>query len=129
MSDSVYTVTVTHEVTDQLIRDIMITGCEGGIGYWSVLKEYDGPAIDEGREGALPLLIAEQYESGGQGAWLRLGEAQIVYGIKRVLTDYPNGVTARNLVQALGDSDGSYLDSSDCDNIIQCGLLGEIVYG
>ena len=110
MSDSVYTVTVTHEVTDQLIRDIMITGCEGGIGYW-------------------PLLIAEQYESGGKGAWLRLGEAQIVYGIKRVLTDYPNGVTARNLVQALGDSDGSYLDSSDADNIIQCGLLGEIVYG
>ena len=129
MSDSVYTVTVTHEVTDQLIRDIMITGCEGGIGYWSVLKEYDGPAIDEGRKGALPLLIAEQNESGGKGAWLRLGEAQIVYGIKRVLTDYPNGVTASNILLALGDSDGSYLDAADCDDIIQCGILGEIVYG
>lgn len=129
MSDDVYTVTITHEVPDRLIRDIIITGCEGGIGYWSVLKEYDGPAIDDGRPGALPLYVAEQYDDGTNGDWHRLGEAQIVLGIRYILTDYPNGVTARNLAIAFADGDASQLDATDCDNIIQCGVLGEIVYG
>jgi hypothetical protein len=131
VSDDVYTVTVTYEVTDRLIRDIIITGCEGGIGYWSVLKEYDGPAIDDGRPGALPLFIAEQYDDGTNGNWGRLGEAQIVLGIERILKDYPLGVTAKNIAIALADPEygSAELDASDCDNIIQCGVLGEIVYG
>ncbi len=128
MTDTVYTVQITHKIPERLLRDIIITGCEGGIGYWSVIKEYDGIGIDDGKPDALPLLVAvEEYD--GNGPWQRLGIAEVVQGIRAILTYYPNGVTARNLMQALGDNDGSYLDSSDADNIIQCGLLGEIVYG
>ena len=129
MSDDVYTVTVKYEVTDRLIRDIIITGCEGGIGYWSVLKEYDGPAIEDGKEGALPLYIKDDEDR--QGGWLRLGEAQIVLGIERILKDYPLGVTAKNIAIALADPEygSAELDAEDADSIIQCGVLGEIVYG
>lgn len=129
MADNVYTVTVTHEVTDRLIRDIIIGGCEGGIGYWSVLKEYNGPAIDEGREGALPLYLKEQDNGDVSGGWLRLGEAQIVLGIELILRDWPNSITATNLHTALADGDAGVLDADDADHIIQCGVLGTLTYG
>ena len=123
------TITLTFEVPEALCRDIIITACEGGIGYWSVLKEYDGPAIEDGKEGALPLYIKDDEDR--QGGWLRLGEAQIVLGIERILKDYPLGVTAKNIAIALADPEygSAELDAEDADSIIQCGVLGEIVYG
>ena len=132
MSDDVYTVTITHEVSDRLIRDIIITGCEGGIGYWATLRDYNGPAIDNREVDGLPLYLKEAEHMDDPayvGRWHTLGPAQIVQGIRTILTDYPNGVTARNLAIAFADGDASQLDATDCDNIIQCGVLGEIVYG
>lgn len=127
MSNDVYTVTITHEVSDRLIRDIIITACEGGIGYWSVLDKYDGPAIDDGKPDALPLYIADDEDR--QGPWMRLGEAQIILGIERILKDYPMSRHARNVTEALALNDASVLDADDCDGIVQCGVLGEITYG
>jgi hypothetical protein len=126
------TITLTFEVPEALCRDIIITACEGGIGYWSVLKEYDGPAIDDNEPGALPLYVAETDDRGEpDGPWRQLDVNAVGRGIQVLLQDYPQSVAARNITAAvIGYESGNYdFDAGDADMVVQCALLGEVRYG
>ena len=130
-----YTVTRTFEIPVGLLRDIIITACEGGIGYWSQLETYHGPNISDGVEGALPLRVREvEYEGpdGGEyGEWMTLGLEETAKGIGILLEKYPQSVAAKNIAGAvIGYAAGDFdFDASDADMVIQCALLGDAVYG
>ena len=129
------TITLTFEVPAALCRDIIITACEGGIGYWSVLRTYDGPAIADNEPKALPLLLAEtegeDFIGVNVGPWLLLDVKDVVRGIQVLLQDYPQSVAARNITAAvIGYESGNYdYDAGDADMVVQCALLGEVRYG
>jgi hypothetical protein len=131
------TITVQYEVPEQLIRDVIITACEGGIGYWSQLYDYDGPAIDENAEGSLPLRIRVIEEEGFTdestvyGPWRDFDIDHVVKGFGILFEKYPQSIATRNLMGALANYDsGNYdFDAGDADAVVQCGLLGDIIYG
>jgi hypothetical protein len=119
-------VTLTFTVPDKLLTDIIITGCEGGIGYWSQLESYDYKAVEEGE----PLRAREQ-DDFTTGEWMTLDRDAVARGVKVLLQDYSESVAARNITKAItGFESGDYdYDAGDADCVIQCGLLGEIRYG
>ena len=130
-------ITVTYEIPEQLIRDIIITACEGGIGYWSQLEAYNGPAIDEGAEGSLPLRIREIEEEGIfdeptiYGPWRELGIPEVVKGLELMIKERPDWGCTKRMVESLANYDsGNFdFDADDADNVIQYALFGEMVYG
>lgn len=131
------TITVKYEIPEQLIRDIIITACEGGIGYWSQLESYDGPAIDEGAEGSLPLRIREIEEEGWDesttvyGPWRDLGIPEVISGLQKMVQEWPDRLDTQRMMQAIANYDsGNYdFDAGDADSVIQFALLGELTYG
>lgn len=127
---AVGTITMTVEIPEKLCRDIIITACEGGIGYWSLLETYNGPAIDEGREGALPLRLLDQAD-GENGEWMDLGVEQIVLGLQRLVAERPlHPMTTRMLRAVVNYESGDYdYDADDADGVVQYGVLGEWRYG
>jgi len=131
------TITIDIEIPEQLIRDIIITACEGGIGYWSQLESYDGPAIADGVEGSLPLRIREIKEEGWDeettdyGPWRDLGIEQVIGGLQKMVQEYPHRRDTMRMIEAITNYDsGNYdYDADDADNVIQFALLGGLVYG
>ncbi len=131
------TITVKYEIPEQLIRDIIITACEGGIGYWSQLESYDGPAIADGVEGSLPLRIREIEEEGWDesttvyGPWRDLGIPEVIAGLQKMVQEWPDRLDTQRMMQAIANYDsGNYdFDAGDADSVIQHALLGELTYG
>jgi hypothetical protein len=131
------TITVQYDIPEQLIRDIIITACEGGIGYWSQLESYDGPAIADGVEGSLPLRIREIEEEGWDesttvyGPWRDLGIPEVVKGLRLMIQEWPDRPDTRRMIQAIANYEsGNWdFDAGDADNVIQFSLLGDLVYG
>ena len=131
------TITIQFEVPEKLARDIIITACEGGIGYWSQLETYDGPAIDDNKPGALPLRIREIEEEGWDeatttyGPWKELGVQQVVDGLAKMIQEWPDSKITQRMVEAIANYDsGNYdYDAGDADCVIQYAILGEVVYG
>lgn len=125
-----HTITCTFEIPEKLARDIIITACEGGIGYWSMLETYHGPAINENREGALPLRIREDVD-GYDGEWMDLGVEQVVLGLQRMLQERPDHpVTQRMCRAVINYESGNYdYDADDADTVVQYGVLGDWRYG
>ena len=128
-------ITVTYEIPEQLMRDIIITACEGGIGYWSQLETYDGHGIDASVEGALPLrirVIEEERPDGCEyGKWMNLGIPEVAKGLRLMFQEYPDRLDTHRMIEAVANYDsGNYdFDADDADNVIQFALFGELVYG
>lgn len=122
------TITVQYDIPEQLIRDIIITACEGGIGYWSQLESYDGPAIDEGA--GLPLRLREM-DDYGYGEWKTLDVPQVVEGLRKMIQERPNSKVTHRFIEAIANYDsGDYdYDAGDADEVIQYAVLGDLVYG
>jgi hypothetical protein len=127
-STETYAITQTFEIPEKLLRDIIITACEGGIGYWSQLETYNGPAIDEGA--GLPLKIREDLD-GQYGEWMTLDLEQVALGFQRLVAERPDHPCTRRMVQAIVNYDnGNYdYDADDADAIVQYGVLGSWTYG
>jgi hypothetical protein len=127
-STETYAITQTFEIPEKLLRDIIITACEGGIGYWSQLETYNGPAIDEGV--GLPLKIREDLD-GQYGEWMTLDLEQVALGFQRLVAERPDHPCTRRMVQAIVNYDnGNYdYDADDADAIVQYGVLGSWTYG
>jgi hypothetical protein len=136
------TITVTYDIPEKLIRDIIITACEGGIGYWSQLQTYDGPAIEDGPtkddpKGGLPLRIREieEEEWNGEtavyGPWRDLGIDEVVKGLQKMIQEWPESPCTQRMMAAIANYDsGNYdYDAGDADCVIQYAILGEVVYG
>ncbi len=107
---------------EQYLDDILTTAVEGGIGYWSVGRNYvwsdDGPTSVEIRED-------------GEDIWHTVDRSTIRKGMKILLS----GATSvhesylQTLRQANRDNDAGDIDAEIADMIVQVGVLGDVVYG
>ena len=121
---------VTLQITEQLVESICITALEGGIGYWAVIdtneEEYE-KCKKKYPDLAYSQIVARMLLDGGNFVAYDAEDWEELLGsftIKNLL----RGI--RLYVKATGDSkDLEYLDASACDQIIQYGLFGELVYG
>jgi len=124
------TITVKYEIPEQLIRDIIITACEGGIGYWSQLETYNGPAIADGE--GLPLRLREMDDHTGEyGEWQTLDIPQVVEGLRKMIQERPYSLVSHRFIGAIANYDSGNFDydAGDADEVIQYALLGDLVYG
>ena len=134
-STETFTITQTFEIPERLLRDVIITACEGGVGYWSQLETYNGPAIDDGA--GLPLrlreIVGDDWATGEttHGDWMTLDLEQVALGFQRLVAERPDHPCTRRMVQAIVNYDnGNYdYDADDADAIVQYGVLGSWTYG
>lgn len=131
-------VTISFDIPEKLCRDIIITACEGGIGYWSVLRDYDGPDINDNKPGSLPLYLMEEedYEPGeaypNDSDWpLVLDVNAVVAGLRLLISERPDSPLAQRMIRAIVNYEsGDYdYDAGDADVVVQYALLGEERYG
>ena len=117
---------VVH-LTQQDIDDIMVAALEGGINYWcseasveggEFLGEYASEQISRG--GTLLLYDFEE------DAYRKLDLEKFLKGFKLWLE---SGMDVYNAVTASGEVDPCNIDAGCADEIIQCALFGEVVYG
>lgn len=117
---------VVH-LTQQDIDDIMVAALEGGINYWcseasveggEFLGEYASEQISRG--GTLLLYDFEE------DAYRKLDLEKFLKGFKLWLE---SGMDVYNAVTSSGEVDPCNIDAGCADEIIQCALFGEVVYG
>jgi len=125
MSEPIFTInpTITVELTQQDIDDIMCAALDGGICYWcgtaEVVGDYLGEYASEqiSRGGVLRLHDAESNDS-----W-ELTRAKFLDGLKLY---FEQGCDVRIEDQRLDPCD---IDSDAADCIIQYALFGKLVFG
>lgn len=119
----------------QFLTDTLVTAIEGGINYWASVSDYhwhypniheDGVAnayatiLDREDEDAEPVRVDLDTIARGWGLYKRLYKGESIsgreYGKQALLANRTNG------------DDGDF-DADVADNVLQLGLLGEIVYG
>ena len=110
--------TLTHEweLTDQDIRDLIITAVEGGIGYWSMVDDYN-QNLDE--HSAVTLFPYVEPDDFYPQTILPQG---IVKGVEQYCIEHH--VTPDALFGDYGDYDAVV---ADC--VVQYALFGELVFG
>lgn len=112
------------EITQDFLRDVLITACEGGIGYWSRLSKYkwrkpDAPANATVDEATLDWPVAVVVEEGRIG--VTVTPELVRLGIERALA---KGCGQRaTLLEAVATDDAGLIDSELGDVIIQYALL------
>lgn len=121
-------INVTLEFPEEALQDIIITACEGGIGYWSQLESYDY------RETSFVLREMNEDETDWTGPKhildhdvVAVGLERIVSGVVTVSPDIRSSIM-NELIEATKGG-GFAGDTTDCDCIVQAGLFGEIIYG
>lgn len=134
-----FDVQVKLPATLQLLRDIVITACEGGIGYWSQLSVYkwrnpdapdDASMADDGTYLPFPEVVLHELaedEGDYKEDGVKLTPEMIVAGMQKALEQ--GNHSSGNIIRALAENDAGHLDADDADNIVQFGVLGSIVYG
>jgi hypothetical protein len=130
-------------VNTRTAGDIAITAAEGGIGYWSQIKEYnpsrwtDGASLYTSRvpRNFVFYVLGEYDEDTGFYDYskpLAVTPEVIQRGVNLFMNG-TQGPTKRG-VQFIGRpfadmSDLSAMDADEADCVIQLGLFGELVYG
>ena len=124
------TITITTEVTlsDDFLRDVLITAVEGGIGYWCSLSEYRHSAED-------PYCIVDEVYEADEDEYAtlpcRVATGDIARGIALIVgretSLSPHGVGV--VVNALMQDDAGELDADSADWIFQAALLGDVIFG
>lgn len=121
---------LSRETHAEFYSDSICTAIEGGIGYWSVCREYrwDGLAPED-----IYATIQEQdeWDQVEHAKVMRIDWKTIRYGIRRILAgEVP---IRRDLLAAIkegyAEKDAGYIDADAADCIVQAALLGEIRYG
>ena len=120
---------------DQLLHDIFVTACEGGVNYWAMLGEYrwstDG-GVTEDLEGFRATVYDNESDEADRPAYV-LDRTAMDRGYRLACGEWrekfvwqcdpdlpqPDDVT----------EDGWDHDAFDADAIVQLGLLGDVVYG
>lgn len=144
-------VQVSLPITLELLRDIAITACEGGIGYWSACEVYQwreplAAAKAAGRvpqvtqhpepdyvELPFPVVVLvpnsddpdEVFEEGVPK--IMLAPATVRNGIEKYITKQ-HTERVGSLIKAIQENDAGYIDASMADDIIQYGIFGELRY-
>lgn len=137
-----------YEVTDEFLQDVMITACEGGIGYWSQLwpknegdkcYDYDRPwqyiqEFDEDNDDDYDLvavMLGIDPKPGFTGPGHVIDHDVIKRGISTILSGSVSisRDIAKDIRIAADEIDAGYIDTEAADCIVQVGLFGKIVYG
>lgn len=114
---------VTTEVNPQNVSDTLVSGLEGGTGYWAQIDNEKGPDYDE--EMADKIVAARGFlliTDTDSGKSYKLDRKAVARGVKIMARDYANHYAD------MVSEDGS-MDATTGDVLIQCALLGEVIYG
>jgi hypothetical protein len=123
------TITLTLEVRDTFVQDLLTAACEGGSAYWlrgAVHYKLDENSAPEYVEKVTKCFDAEDRSTKFEDITLdtvRLGIKRIVQG-ELVRPDIKSTV-----LRCLMDGDCSDWDAETADVVLQVGLLGSVVYG
>ena len=129
MSDTTVsrTVSIEFNIGEDFLSDILTTACEGGIGYWSQLKDYD---CDRDHH---YIREYDDYsdEIAADHEWFRIDHDLVMKGLHHMMD--PNFEVAdyirKYVYLAITESDAGHIDADAADCIIQAGVYGELVYG
>lgn len=127
-------ITITVEISDELINDVFITAMEQGIGYWAVASQVEssGEGSDLKYISAMLADREEAYDSGldpNEFTWYRIDKDVIVKGIERIMSGEV-GIRSDLHAQVSGSirADDCDIDADAADCIVQAGVFGELVY-
>jgi len=117
---------VTQQIDAQLIADALCCGLEGGTGYWAQIDNEHGPdyhadKCEEITAGRGYLRILELAEGEETAKAYKLDRAALLRGVEIMARDY-----SRHFADMTA-SEGC--DAETGDVLLQCALLGKIVYG
>ena len=124
-------------VTDQFLRDVLCTACEGGSNYWAHFKSLETFAGQFGKE--WQKVRVTEYEDGEKKhAQHVIGLEEMREGVRRMIArDFtkteshaiPYSKSAGEVLIAVVEDDAGNIDADLADLILQCACLGHIVYG
>ena len=113
---------------NQFLSDITITAVEGGTGYWAECRKYNHK---DGENVTVELREEDNSKDDSPTQWFPINNAVIEKGIEIVLSDetkvhrsYKN-----NIRNASAYNDSCEIDAELADMIVQCAMLGDVVYG
>lgn len=137
-----------NEKLQEAAENTIITAVEGGIGYWSHVKDYSH------KEGQVTVTVAtnEQIEDAGYDPtkveWVTITPASIVTAWRKIAKNDHAGCINRygndshifcggtslkaKVIGLLTGSNDDYVDwedSDSADNVFQLALFGKLVYG
>lgn len=130
---------VTHSLSDALVKDILTTAIEGGIGYWACLDN-DTPEWKDARKrfveknnGQKPYYCDVAFELMVKGdPVVFLDEQDDDKELKMYYDDFVRGCKLfeqhSNVVLSDYIENGAF-DAIDADCIIQYAVFGDIIYG
>ncbi|MGO4302193.1 hypothetical protein [Cupriavidus sp. RAF12] len=121
------TITISHAVSAQFLKEVLTTAVEGGISYWA---QATGPAERDSDHNVIQIEL-EPSEGPDEFEKKLVTAHTVAAGIEKVMSAgfSVNPQIPSDILQALGANDTGYIDAMDADVIIQAGLFGEIVYG
>lgn len=115
----------------EFLSDIITTAVEGGIGYWSQVDSYEWSPLDLDQADWKPttVVVYDTEEDGENAEPMPLDIAKVAEGINRLVQGWPDTVVTKDTLSGLATLDAGEIDSCAADAIVQCALLGEMVYG
>jgi hypothetical protein len=111
-------------ISEQAISDIAVTAIEGGIGYWSAIKDYD--YTNPKNYGVLyPTEDEEDFKPTKLTSDLIFkGVQQILRGDVQICKEY-----RQSILLAIVSDDMGEIDSGVADAIVQVGMFNRIYFG
>lgn len=125
-----YTVTITKQLTEEDITDLIVDGLEGGIGYWACLNnttEVFEKYYKENPELATSEIVAKIILDGGS-VRIEDGYDDVEPKYDLTLDRLLKGIEI-NAKERPWDSDLDNYDADTCDAIIQYAVFDELVFG
>lgn len=118
-----FELTIKRQIDPQAVADTLVSAFEGGTGYWCQIDNEKGPGYDAETcekivEGTAHLLLKDQ-ETGKR---YTLDRAKVERGLRVMAEDQPDHF--RDMTSE--DTSG---DATTGDVLLQCCLLGEVLYG
>lgn len=127
----------------EFLRDIITGAVEGGTGYWAQVSQYQW--IDSMDNDAVRVTVGERVGDEARAVLHRLNDEETDYVAEGAVVDIEVIAKGVNLIidgkvnvhqsyvdrikLASRENDAGEIDSGDCDNIVQAGLFGKIIYG
>lgn len=116
-----FVVKISHNLGIHTVANVLVSALEGGTGYWAQINNEKGPNYDADiceriAAGDAFLLITDT----DTNKEYRLNRAAVARGLAVMVRDYPAEIS-----DIVHEND----DASTGDTLLQCALLGEVVYG
>ena len=125
----------------RFLSDVIITAVEGGIGYWSYVRNYrHGCPKDGNDEARVPAHVelcdhddGEVRRDATDAKWMPLDNKVVAKAFKAIMGQDEIPFASLNwrkrMVAAYWANDSGDIDSGDADMVVQIALFGKVVYG